>query len=234
MERREFLRTSIGLGALAFMHLAGFGCKKETPEPIVKLPALPFDKNALEPYISEQTIRVHYGKHHRAYVNKTNTALSAPCCQYTSLVEIIRDTRGKPEQTALFNNAAQALNHTLYWKSMKPHGGGKPVGEMSDRLREAFGSYDGFYDAFFNAAKSQFGSGWVWLVLDGTTLKVIGTSNADTPVADGLPPLITLDVWEHAYYLDYQNRRADYIKAFLDHLVNWDFAEAMLKGPKAA
>jgi Fe-Mn family superoxide dismutase len=145
-----------------------------------------------------------------------------------SLADIIRQTAGKSEHTGLFNNSAQVFNHTFYWSSMKPNGGGEPTGKIGDRIRASFGSYQKFADEFSNAAATQFGSGWAWLVLEGSQLRVIKTANADTPIAREMKPLLTIDVWEHAYYLDYQNRRADYIKAFMGTLVNWDFAEKNL------
>jgi Fe-Mn family superoxide dismutase len=145
-----------------------------------------------------------------------------------TLEEIIKKTAGKPDQMALFNNAAQVFNHTFYWSSMKPGGGGEPKGRIAEKIKESFGSYQKFADGFANAAATQFGSGWAWLVQDGGRLQVMKTANADTPTAMSLKPLITIDVWEHAYYLDYQNRRADYIKAFLEKLLNWQFAERNL------
>jgi Fe-Mn family superoxide dismutase len=140
------------------------------------------------------------------------------------LVALVQKTAGKPEQTSIFNNAAQVFNHNFYWQSMKPGGGGVPDGSLAAALNAAFGSYEGFVAEFKDAAASQFGSGWAWLVRDGADLKIVKTGNADTPLTAGQTPLLTIDVWEHAYYLDYQNRRGDYIQAFLDHLVNWEFA----------
>ncbi len=229
MERREFLKASINFSTLTLLYLAGFGCKPTTPVSAIKLPDLPYDKKALEPYISERTMNFHYCRHHRGYVGKTNTAIAGTLYQDMPLVDIIQRTHGKPEKATIFNNAAQVFNHTFYWSSMKPNGGGKPAGQLYQRLTEAFGSYTQFHKAFSDAANTQFGSGWVWLVWDDTKLKIVKTSNADTPIASGLVPLLVIDVWEHAYYLDYQNRRADYVKAYLDHLVNWDFAEVKLK-----
>lgn len=143
---------------------------------------------------------------------------------------IIQKTYGIADETGIFNNAAQVFNHTFYWNSMKPGGGGVPAGIIAEKIKADFGSYDAFKKAFASAALSQFGSGWAWLVKDDDTLKIIKTANADTPVAQGLTPILTIDVWEHAYYLDYQNLRADYIDAYLEHLVNWEFAETNLAG----
>jgi Fe-Mn family superoxide dismutase len=221
MERREFLRLSVNAGALALLHVAGFGCKKETPMPKIKLPDLPYGVDALVPYISKETVGFHYGKHHRAYVDKTNRMVKGTAYQDLPLEDIIMQTYGK--DVAIFNNAAQAWNHTFFWNSMKPNGGGVPTGPVSDLVIHAFGSHKNFFVAFFDAATSLFGSGWVWLVSTDETVKIIKTSNADTPLVHGFTPVLALDVWEHAYYLDYQNQRAEYVKAFLSHLVNWDF-----------
>jgi Fe-Mn family superoxide dismutase len=223
MERREFLKLSVNAGALAFIHLAGFGCRTETPGPVIELPELPYGMDALEPHISKASVGFHYGKHHRGYVEKTNRMIKGTPYENLPLVDIIKQTYGKDDAKTIFNNAAQVFNHTFYWNGMKPGGGGIPAGPVSDLIIDAFGSHEKFFVAFFDAATSQFGSGWVWLVADNTTLKIIKTSNADTPLAQGLTPILTLDVWEHAYYLDYQNRRAEYVKAFLSYLVNWEF-----------
>jgi len=229
MERREFLKWSAGASALAFMQLAGIGCTKtEPPRPAITLPPLPYEKNALEPYLSVKTMDLHYGKHHQGYVQKVNALVPGTCCQGKGLGEIILESVDKPELNALFNNAAQVFNHTFYWKSMKPQGGGRPEGVLGGLLDDSFGSYEAFSDGFIKAATSQFGSGWIWLVKGKQGLKIVKTSNANTPITRGLIPVITLDVWEHAYYLDYQNRRADYAKAFLNNLVDWRFAEKNL------
>jgi len=146
------------------------------------------------------------------------------------LLDIIQKTAGVGDKTAIFNNAAQAFNHTFYWNSMQPNGGGRPTGKIGQKIDEAFGNYQKFRDALADAAVSQFGSGWGWLVLDVGKLKIIKTANADTPVAHGMKPILTIDVWEQAYYLDYQNQRADYVQAFAEHLINWEFAEQNLAG----
>ena len=188
------------------------------------LPPLPYDMNALEPYISAQTMGFHYGKHHKTYVDNLNKLIAGTHFENMSLEEIIRQTAGKSEYTAIFNNAAQAWNHNFFWNSMQPNGGGEPTGELKKKLERDFGGYDKFRVEFANAATTQFGSGWAWLVEDEENgkFKVIKTSNADTPIAHGLKPILTVDVWEHAYYLDYQNRRADFVNAYLDHLVKWN------------
>ncbi len=211
--------------------MAGMGgCKgTKTKDSTIQLPILLYGKEALEPFISAKTINFHYGKHHQGYVDKTNKLIAGTEYKNLPLVDIIKKTQGRADKTAIFNNAAQVFNHTFYWNSMKPDGGGEPKGKIGEKIKKSFGSYDKFSEEFSNAAKSQFGSGWAWLIMDGNLLKIIKTSNADTPIAHGLTPLLTIDVWEHAYYLDYQNRRGDYIKAYLHHLVNWEFAENNMK-----
>ena len=187
-----------------------------------ELPKLPYAKNALEPYISEKTIEFHYGKHHQAYVDNLNKAIKNTEFEKMSLEEIIVKTAGKTELSGIFNNAAQAWNHAFFWQCMEPQGGKEPQGELMAKIMRDFGSYEVFKSDFKGAALAQFGSGWAWLVEDKDgKLKVIKTANADTPLAHGMKALITCDVWEHAYYLDYQNRRADFINAFLEHLVKY-------------
>ncbi|OGV59843.1 MAG: superoxide dismutase [Lentisphaerae bacterium GWF2_50_93] len=195
----------------------------------IELPKLPYGENALEPVISAKTMGFHYGKHHKAYVDKLNSLLKDSPLKGKSLEGIIVASAGKEDMAGIFNNAAQAWNHSFFWKSMKPAGGGEPRGKLLELINKSFGSYAEFKKQFADAGAAQFGSGWGWLVQDGDKLKIMKTSNADTPIAHNLNPLITCDVWEHAYYLDYQNRRGDFINAFLDKLVNWDFAEANLK-----
>ncbi|MGA2324036.1 MAG: superoxide dismutase [Sedimentisphaerales bacterium] len=197
--------------------------------PAFQLPPLPYAQDALEPYISAKTMSFHYGKHHQAYVDNLNKLVAGTPWATQPLEKIIQETAGVADKAAVFNNAAQVWNHTFFWKSMKPGGGGKPTGRLLELIEKSFGSLDEFKNAFTTAAVSQFGSGWVWLVQDGDVLKIVKTSNADTPVAHGQTALLTCDVWEHAYYLDYQNRRKDFVQAFLDHLVNWDFAASQLK-----
>ena len=193
-----------------------------------ELPPLPYAEDALEPHVSARTLSFHYGKHHKAYVDKTNELVKDTDLAELSLVELIRTAAQDGEKKTLFNNAAQIWNHDFYWHSMAPKGGGEPKGELAKQIEKDFGSYDKFKEAFKAKAAGQFGSGYCWLVLghDGT-LKVFGTANADTPIAGTSDvPLLTTDVWEHTYYLDYQNKRAAYLDAFLEHLVNWEFAEA--------
>jgi Fe-Mn family superoxide dismutase len=165
----------------------------------------------------------HYGKHHKAYVDKAVELIRKAGMSGLSLDQVILQTAGSPDKAPLFNNAAQAWNHDFYWKCMVP-GGSRPGDDMMKHIQASFGSYDHFKKEFVNAALTQFGSGWAWLVADGGRLKVVRTSNADNPMVSGQKPLLTIDVWEHAYYLDYQNRRADYVNAVVDNLLNWDFA----------
>lgn len=194
----------------------------------IQLPELPFEKNALAPTISQQTIEFHYGKHHQAYVTNTNKLIEGTDLADQDLETIIKKAAKDPSMTGLFNNAAQVWNHSFYWACMKPGGGGAPSGPIAERITASFGSYEKFAEAFKNAGVTQFGSGWAWLILKDNRLEIMKTSNADTPIAHGVKPLLTVDVWEHAYYLDYQNRRPDYLSAFLDRLVNWDFVNAQL------
>ena len=196
----------------------------------ITLPALPYEANALEPYITANTLSFHHGKHHQTYVTNLNNLIQGGELADKTLEEIILAVANEPEKIGIFNNAAQVWNHTFYWNSMKKGGGGAPTGAIASKINEDFGSYEAFVDAFKNAGLTQFGSGWAWLVLDGGKLKITKTANADTPMAHGQKAILTVDVWEHAYYLDYQNRRADYLDLFLKHLVNWDFANANLKG----
>ncbi len=188
------------------------------------LPDLPYAKDALEPYISAKTLEFHHGKHHQAYVTNLNKLIEGTELEKATLEEIIMASAQDSAKTGIFNNAAQVWNHTFYWSSMKPAGGGKPSGKLAEKIDADFGGYDTFVEEFKNAGATQFGSGWAWLVLDGGKLKVTKTPNADLPMAHGQTAILTMDVWEHAYYLDFQNRRPDYIGTFLDKLVNWDFA----------
>jgi superoxide dismutase, Fe-Mn family len=229
-DRREFL-TRIGIAGAGIS--MGMGASNRLFAAAqaglnTSLPPLPYAQSALAPVISENTLSFHYGKHHQAYLNNTVKMIAGTEFEKATLEEIIKKTAGKPDKTGLFNNAAQVFNHNFYWLSMKPGGGGEPKGRIADKIVQSFGSYQKFVEEFSNAAATQFGSGWAWLVQNDGKLQVTKTSNADTPIATSAIPLITIDVWEHAYYLDYQNRRADYIKAFMEKLLNWDFAEKNL------
>jgi len=202
--------------------------KKEDTTMAIQLPDLPYAKDGLAPYISANTLEFHHGKHHRAYVDNTNKLIAGTDLANESLETIVKKTVGDAAKSGLFNNAAQVWNHSFYWQCMKPNGGGKPTGKVADKINETWGSFDKFAEELKNAGVTQFGSGWAWLVQDGGKLKVTKTANADTPIAHGVKPLLTVDVWEHAYYLDYQNRRPDYLATFIEKLINWDFVKANL------
>ncbi len=188
------------------------------------LPPLPYAENALEPVITARTVSFHYGKHHKGYLDNLNKLITGTDYSDLSMEDIIKGTAGRPERTAIFNNAAQTWNHTFYWKSLTPNGGGEPPAALKQKIEASFGSVDACKKELAAAAVAQFGSGWVWLVLEDDKLKVVKTANADNPLTTAVQTLLTIDVWEHAYYLDYQNLRADYTKAVLDKLINWEFA----------
>ncbi len=193
------------------------------------LPELPYPKEALAPHISEKTLDFHYGKHHNTYLTNLNKLIQDTDLANESLEYIIEKTSGITSKSGIFNNAAQVWNHTFYWNSMKPGGGGKPSGRIAEEIDEHLGGYDQFVEQFKKAGATQFGSGWAWLVLNRGVLEVMKTPNADNPLAHGFTPVLTMDVWEHAYYLDYQNRRPDYIEAFINNLINWDHASSQLE-----
>jgi Fe-Mn family superoxide dismutase len=195
-----------------------------------ELPPLPYPPTALQPHMSEQTFSFHHGKHHNTYVTQLNNLVKDTPKASQPLETIIMEAAKDPAQAGLFNNAAQHWNHSFFWMCMKPQGGGKPTGDVAAAIDKSFGGLDKFKEQFKTAATTQFGSGWAWLVSDKGELKITKTPNADLPMAHGQKALLTCDVWEHAYYLDYQNRRPDFVQAFLDHLVNWDFVAKNLKG----
>jgi len=194
----------------------------------IQLPDLPYAKDALAPVISANTLEFHYGKHHRTYVDNANKMIAGSDLEKESLEAIIGKTAGDASKVGIFNNTAQVWNHSFYWQCLKPGGGGAPTGAVAAKIRAVWGSYDKFVEELKTAGTTQFGSGWAWLVLEKDQLKILKTANADTPVAHGLKPLLTIDVWEHAYYLDYQNRRPDYLAAVIDKLINWDFVNSRL------
>jgi Fe-Mn family superoxide dismutase len=183
-----------------------------------ELPALPYAQDALAPHISAETLEYHYGKHHQTYVTNLNNLTAGTEHENASLEDVIMNS-----EAGLFNNSAQVWNHTFYWNSMAPNGGGAPTGEVADAIGSAFGGYDGFVEKFKEAATTQFGSGWAWLVDAGSGLEIMKTANADLPMKHNAKALLTIDVWEHAYYIDFRNARPNYITTFLDSLVNWDF-----------
>jgi Fe-Mn family superoxide dismutase len=190
----------------------------------IELPALPYAENALDPVISAKTLGFHYGKHHKSYVDNLNKLIAGTPLEGRALEQIIREVAGKADQAGVFNNAAQVWNHTFYWNSLSPQGGGTPPAKLAHLIERDFGSLAKLKTALATAATTQFGSGWAWLVSDNGKLVVSKTGNADTPLTSGHKPLLTIDVWEHAYYLDYQNRRPDYANAVIDKLLNWQFA----------
>ncbi|MDY6836546.1 MAG: superoxide dismutase [Thermodesulfobacteriota bacterium] len=194
----------------------------------ITLPSLPYEMDALAPYINKETLEFHYGKHHNAYVVNANKLLEGTDLAKADLESVIRAAAKDASLGGVFNNAAQVWNHSFYWNCMKPGGGGLPSGPIADKITSDFGSYETFVEQFKNAGATQFGSGWGWLILKDGHLEIMKTSNADTPIAKGLKPLLTVDVWEHAYYLDYQNRRPDYLSAFVGHLINWDFVNSQM------
>lgn len=227
MTRRRLISAALAAGVFATVC-----CRRQAVSQAsgpFSLPPLPYPDDALAPVISSTTIGFHYGKHHRAYVDNLNKAIGGTELANKSLEDVVKATAADPSRVAIFNNAAQDWNHTFYWSGMRPNGGGVPPGAIADRIKDAFGDYTKFRQEFVDAAVTQFGSGWAWLVQDqDKKLKVLKTANADTPMAHGMNCLLTCDVWEHAYYLDYQNRRPDYVNAWLDKLVNWGFASQRL------
>jgi superoxide dismutase, Fe-Mn family len=197
-----------------------------------ELPPLPYPKDGLEPHMSMRTLEFHHGKHHKTYVDTLNRLVKGTPFESQSLAEVIKASAREEAKTQIFNNAAQAWNHQFFWSCMRPRGGGQPAGELAKRIDQAFGGLDKFKAAFKQAATTQFGSGWAWLVLDAGALRLTTTANAMNPLAQGQTALLACDVWEHAYYLDYQNRRADFVQTFLDHLVNWEFAARTLSAAR--
>lgn len=194
----------------------------------ISLPDLPFAIDALEPHISRTTLETHHGKHHRAYVDNLNKLIAGTALEGKSLEEIIQASAKDASLKGVFNNSAQVWNHTFYWNSLKPNGGGQPTGAIAERITADFGSFDAFKEKFAAAAATQFGSGWAWLVVENGKLAITQTGNADTPLVHGQTALLTIDVWEHAYYIDYKNLRPSYISTVIDKLLNWEFANANL------
>jgi Fe-Mn family superoxide dismutase len=225
MKRRLILLTLfISAGILIFFIF--FSQAQEGP---FLLEGLPYGKDALEPVISSKTLSFHYDKHHRGYLHKLNELVSGTELADLTLEDIMKKTSGVAEQENIFNNAAQVWNHTFYWKSLSPNGGGRPLGNIADRINKDFGSYEDFINQFCEIGTAQFGSGWVWLVENECVLSIIRTSNAENPISQNQgKPVFVIDVWEHAYYLDYQNRRKDHIRIIMEKLINWAFAEKNL------
>lgn len=223
--RRTFLVAAAGAAVtVAFGRFAQQGFAADP----VKLPPLPFAESALEPVISARTISFHYGKHHKGYVDKLNSLVAGTEFAGLPLKQIVSASYGKQDRVAIFNNAAQAWNHDFYWRSLRPGGGGEPPQALGKLIRTSFGSLESCRKELAEAAVNRFGSGWAWLVLADGKLRVVSTANADNPLTQGMKPLATIDVWEHAYYLDYQNRRADHVAAVIEKLLNWEFAAGNL------
>jgi Fe-Mn family superoxide dismutase len=191
------------------------------------LPDLPYSNDALVPFISADTLALHHGKHHAAYVSNLNRLVEGTELAGKSLAEVVRVTAGRPERTAIHQNAAQAWNHEFFWHCLA-HGGGRPKGAIAAKISADFGGHERFAEQFARAANTRFGSGWAWLGLRDGRLEIVSTPNEESPLTTGGRPLLTIDVWEHAYYLDYRNRRNDYVQAVIEHLLNWDFANANL------
>ncbi len=233
INKRLILRSSI-LAACAFAALFLVQCGSGGDSAIFVKEPLPYSQDALAPTISADTMGFHYDKHYAGYVKKANALTKGKGYAGKTAEAVIRMTADDEAKAAVFNNAAQAWNHAYFFKCLKPEGGGAPEGLLAEMIDATFGSFVDFKELFLTAAKDQFGSGWVWLVLDEGTLAVVTGANADTPLAHGLTPLFTVDVWEHAYYLDYQNRRVDFVQAVLDNLANWDFVADQLEKAKPA
>jgi len=223
LTRRQFNALAATATAAAALSTLIPGAASAQGAAVFPFPALPYPEDALDPVISARTLSFHYGKHAKAYYDNMNKALEGKPTAGLTLERVFLDASKDAAAVGLFNNSAQAWNHTFYFACMKKGGGGAPAGKLADALKAAFGGLEEFKKAFSEAAMTQFASGWAWLVEDAGTLKVVKTPNAMNPLVNNQKPLLTVDVWEHAYYLDYQNRRADYVKDFLEKLVNWDF-----------
>ena len=193
-----------------------------------ELPSLPYEKDALAPYMSSETLDFHHGKHHQTYVTNLNNLVKDSDMQDASLEDIVLKSCKDSSMAGIFNNAGQHWNHILFWQCMKPNGGGAMPSELENRINSDFGSVDQFKVAFVQAGTTQFGSGWAWLAIDNGKLVVTKSANASNPLVDGMKPILGCDVWEHSYYIDYRNKRPDYLKAFLDNLVNWEFVASQL------
>jgi Fe-Mn family superoxide dismutase len=214
---------------LPYYRASGITFLKGKPTMAFELPDLPYSYDALEPYMSAKTLHLHHDKHHQTYVTNLNNLIEDTDLKDASLEEIVEASAKDPAKAGIFNNAGQHWNHQLFWRIMKKGGGGQPGGELAKRIDDAFGNFESFKEKFKTAGVTQFGSGWAWLALDGDTLKVTKTSNADNPLTAGMIPILGIDVWEHAYYVDYENRRPEYLAAFLNHMVNWEEVEAELQ-----
>jgi Fe-Mn family superoxide dismutase len=228
MNRRQFALGGLAVGAAVVAVRSPWIVNAQSAGQPYELPKLPYAENALAPYISAQTVGLHYGKHHGGYVLKLNELIRGTPLAEQSLEAVLKATSGKTEQTAIFNAAGQVWNHNFYWRSLRPKAGGAPRGKVANLIQDSAGGWEAFRTELINKSISLFGSGWIWLVAEGGKLTILPTKDADTPIAHGKTALLTIDVWEHAYYLDYQNRRKDYVEALIDHLLDWDFANENL------
>jgi Fe-Mn family superoxide dismutase len=229
LSRRDFVAGSVAVAAVARAAASAAPLQATGASSMIELPKLPWGESDLAPHISQETVSFHYGKHHKAYVDNTNRMITGTELATASLEDIVKATAGKPDKKGLFNNAAQVWNHSFYWKSLSPKGGGQPAGKLLDMVKSDFGDFAKFKEELAKAAVTQFGSGWAWVVAEGGKLKVLQTPNAETPLTNpAQKALVAIDVWEHAYYVDYRNRRPDYVTAVLDKLINWEFAAANL------
>ena len=224
---RFAILAACAAAVLFMVHCSGADAPVFVQEP------LPYPQDALAPFVSADTMRLHHEAHYGGYVKKANQLAKGVRYAGNGPEDLIRAVAGDPGRKALFNNAAQAWNHAFFFKCLKPEGGGAPEGPLAERINASFGSFARFKNTFLSAADQHFGSGWVWLVQDGEKLAVMTTADADTPIAHGLTPLLAVDIWEHAYYLDYQNRRGDYVRSVLDYLVNWDFVAGQVQKVQA-
>ena len=227
---KKYGNESLGLWlGLFLVFLTLSSCDKAVNKPLFKVEPLPYAKTALAPHMSAETLQYHYGRHYTGYVKAANRLTQQPRLKGKSFEEVIALTKDRPQDVETFNQVGQAWNHAFFFQSLKPEGGGLPRGRLAEKIDHDFGSFKDFRSAFMATAAKQFGSGWIWLVLDKDQLKVLATANGDTPAAHHMKPLLGVDLWEHAYYLDYRNRRMDYVETVLDNLVNWDFAAGQLK-----
>jgi Fe-Mn family superoxide dismutase len=226
LSRRDFVAGSVAVAAVARAAASAAPLQATGASSMIELPKLPWGESDLAPHISQETVSFHYGKHHKAYVDNTNRMITGTELATASLEDIVKATAGKPDKKGLFNNSAQVWNHSFYWNCMAPNAGGEPTGPLAEAIARQFGSFLQFKEKFTAAAVSTFGSGWAWLVRDGEgKLAVESTSNAGNPLREGKTPLLTCDVWEHAYYIDYRNARPAYVDAFWK-LVNWRFVQS--------
>lgn len=227
VNRRHFLNGIAATGALAATGAIGFPHIARAAD-VFTLPKLPYPEDALAPTISATTVGLHYGKHHAGYFKNLNDLVTGTELADMTLEQVVQKTGKDASMAKIFNNAGQAWNHIIYWEQMKPGGAKTPKGKLAEAIEAGFGSFDAFKENFVKTATGVFGSGWAWLIEENGKLNIVGTSNAMNPLVDGKKTLLGIDVWEHAYYLDYQNRRSDHVKAVLDNIINWDYVAERL------